>query len=134
MCLRISFKKKYGIFFASLMSRKKGVGSGSVRRRYGSGSASKCHGSPTLLIGEYCPRRREEQGRLSPGLQPQYPLHRSQDCTHWGRGAQVSTELRRSFTLFREEFRVWIRSLTRICFLFYMSNILIVAFGLFFTK
>jgi hypothetical protein len=39
-------------FFASLKSMKKevgsGVGSGSNSQRYGSGSAPKCHGSPTL--------------------------------------------------------------------------------------
>jgi hypothetical protein len=46
------FKK---FFLASLKSLKKGVGIGSysVGHRYGSGSAPKCHGSPTLLISIY---------------------------------------------------------------------------------
>jgi hypothetical protein len=51
MCLRES------LFFASLKSLKKGVGSRvgsgsgsrSISQRYGSGSAPKCHGSPTLM-------------------------------------------------------------------------------------
>ncbi len=141
----------WNFFFCGILKvTEVGCGSGSVNQRFGSGSASKCHGSSTLQIDEYCSRRREEQGRLSPGFQPQYTVYRSQDCAHWGRGAQVSTELHRSVTistLFKEEFRVWIRSLTRIRFLFYISfsggwgavykdvsNILIVAFGLFFTK
>jgi hypothetical protein len=42
MCLKAIYKKK-NIFFASLKSMKKGVG-------FGSGSAPKCHGSPTLII------------------------------------------------------------------------------------
>ncbi len=104
MCLRVSYQKKIRKKlkkFASLKSLKKGVGSwsGSVSQRYGSGSAPKFNGTPTLLIGEYCTRRREEQGRLSPGFQPQHALHRSQDCAHWGRGAQVSTWLHRSLTI-----------------------------------
>jgi hypothetical protein len=37
-------------FFASLMLLKKGVGSGSVSQRCGSGSAPKCHGPPTLVL------------------------------------------------------------------------------------
>jgi hypothetical protein len=37
-------RKKYDFLLASLKSMKKGVGSG-----VGSGSAPKCHGSPTLL-------------------------------------------------------------------------------------
>jgi hypothetical protein len=44
--------KNTGNFFASLKSMKKGKGSGSISKRYGirgSGSAPKCHGSPTLL-------------------------------------------------------------------------------------
>jgi hypothetical protein len=53
MCLRVSYKKKIqrkNIFFSpSLKSLKKGVGSGSIRQRYGYGSASKCHRSLTLL-------------------------------------------------------------------------------------
>ncbi len=63
--MRVSYKKKIWQkvkkhnFFASLKSLKKGVGSedgsgagsGSVTgsQRYGSGSAPKCHGSPTLV-------------------------------------------------------------------------------------
>jgi hypothetical protein len=41
-------KKKF--FLASLKSMKRevGSGSGSISQRYGSGSARKCHGSPTL--------------------------------------------------------------------------------------
>jgi hypothetical protein len=47
MCLRVGYKKKIRFFlYASLMSLKKGVGSG---------SASKCHGSSTLLhYYNYC--------------------------------------------------------------------------------
>jgi len=51
MCLQISYKE---IFFTSLKSQKKGVGSGtgagsgSICQRCGSGSAPQCHGSPTL--------------------------------------------------------------------------------------
>ncbi len=41
-CLRANYKKKK-TFLASLKSMKKGVG-------FGSGSAPKCHGSPTLII------------------------------------------------------------------------------------
>jgi hypothetical protein len=41
MCLRVSYEKK--------KSLKKGVGYGSVIQRFGSGSAPKCHGSPTLV-------------------------------------------------------------------------------------
>jgi hypothetical protein len=55
MCLQVSYKKKNEgkiTFLASLKSLKKGVRSGSVSQRYGSGSASKCHGSPTLLHSE----------------------------------------------------------------------------------
>jgi hypothetical protein len=41
MCLRVSYKKKYESFFASLMSLKKGVGfgvgSGSISQRFGFG-------------------------------------------------------------------------------------------------
>jgi hypothetical protein len=50
MCLWLSYKKKiWGkVFFASLKSLKKGVGSGFVSQRYG--SAPKCHGTPTLLF------------------------------------------------------------------------------------
>jgi hypothetical protein len=49
MCLRVSYKKKnVNIFFSSLKSLKKGVGSGSISQR--SGSALKCHGSPTLVF------------------------------------------------------------------------------------
>jgi len=40
MCLRVSYKEKnVNIFFSSLKSLKKGVGSG-----------LKCHGSPTLVF------------------------------------------------------------------------------------
>jgi hypothetical protein len=47
MCLRVSYQNfgKKPHFFASLKSLKKGVGS---RVGSGSGSASKCNGSPTL--------------------------------------------------------------------------------------
>jgi hypothetical protein len=49
MCLRISYKKKIRKFFyASLKPLKKGVESG-----VGSGSAPKCHGSPTLVFKPY---------------------------------------------------------------------------------
>jgi hypothetical protein len=53
MCLRIVIRKKYEENkFASLMSLKKGigsgVGSGSVIQRWGSGSAPKFQGSPAL--------------------------------------------------------------------------------------
>jgi hypothetical protein len=40
--MKKNMKKKI-VFFASLQSMKKGVGSGS-------GSARKCHGTPTLLL------------------------------------------------------------------------------------
>jgi hypothetical protein len=36
MCLRVIYKKKSEIFFASLNSLKKGVGSGSISKKYGS--------------------------------------------------------------------------------------------------
>ncbi len=51
MCLWASHKKKYEkkyFFHASLQSMKKGVGFISQRYGSGSGSAPKCHGSPTL--------------------------------------------------------------------------------------
>jgi hypothetical protein len=50
------YEEEKNIFFASLKSMKKGVrsgvgsGSGSISQRYGSGSAPKCHGSPTLIF------------------------------------------------------------------------------------
>jgi hypothetical protein len=53
MCLWTSYKKKNKnkIFFTSLNSLKKRVGSrvgsGSISQRYGSGSATKCYGYPT---------------------------------------------------------------------------------------
>ncbi len=56
MCLQVSNKKKLRNFFATFKSLKKGVGSvvgsGSVSQRCGSvsGSAPKCHGSPTLVF------------------------------------------------------------------------------------
>jgi hypothetical protein len=37
MCLWASYEKKYDFFFSSLKSMKKGVGSGSISKRYGSG-------------------------------------------------------------------------------------------------
>ncbi len=50
MCLWVSYKKKIWkkniIFFASLKSLKRGVESGSISQRCGSGSAPKCSGSP----------------------------------------------------------------------------------------
>jgi hypothetical protein len=51
MCLHVSYKEKYAkrYIFAPLKSLKKGVGSGSVSQRCGSGSAPKCHGSPSLI-------------------------------------------------------------------------------------
>jgi hypothetical protein len=55
MWLWVIYKKKIRkkIFFASLMSLKKGVGSGvgsgSVSQRCKYGSGLKCHGSPTLV-------------------------------------------------------------------------------------
>jgi hypothetical protein len=56
MCLWVSYKNKIflkNIFFTSLKSLKKGVGSGVgsgfISQRYRSGSAPKCHGSPTLI-------------------------------------------------------------------------------------
>jgi hypothetical protein len=58
MCLWESYKKKIRkqIFFAFLKSMKKGVGSGSIIQRYGSGNPDpdphqKCEGSPTLVSG-----------------------------------------------------------------------------------
>jgi hypothetical protein len=47
------------IFFAFLKSMKKGVGSGSgsISQSYGSGSAPKCHGSPTLVRGALVHKR-----------------------------------------------------------------------------
>jgi hypothetical protein len=52
MCLRVSNKKKNEEKknFASLKSLKKGLRSGSVTQRCGSGSAPKCYGYPTLVL------------------------------------------------------------------------------------
>jgi hypothetical protein len=52
ICLRVNYKKKdeEKNFFATLKSLTKGVGSGYVIQRYGSGSAPKCQGSSTLLV------------------------------------------------------------------------------------
>jgi hypothetical protein len=55
---RLRKRKKNNNFFAFLKSPKKTVGhgvgsgaeSGSISQRYGSGSAPKCHGSPTLTL------------------------------------------------------------------------------------
>ncbi len=51
MFLRVSYKIQYEkiIFFCSLKGVGSGVGSGSVSQSYGTGSAPKCHGSPTLI-------------------------------------------------------------------------------------
>jgi hypothetical protein len=60
MCLQVSYKKKK-IFFTSLKSLTKGVGSGVGSgffcQRYG--SAPKCHGSPTLRIIQQEPNLEE---------------------------------------------------------------------------
>jgi hypothetical protein len=54
-CLkRHSFLIGWWHCWGSLKSLKTGVGSGSVSQRCGSGSAPKCHGSPTLGGGQRC--------------------------------------------------------------------------------
>jgi hypothetical protein len=56
MCLWVRYNKNYGkklIFSPSSKSLKRGVvgsGSGSISQRCGSGSASICHGYPTLRL------------------------------------------------------------------------------------